>query len=153
MRSVRSRHSHSQSALAESWWALSVPEWFAREKKWWLWKKRERNGERVRENVSFLCLDVQKNIQLVDLQDDEGNQIVEEFTSEYVFKYPPDPGTWALNWINPIENGMEGGDETLERPTLIWGPQPARQAEEALTCSKDQFTQCFLHLIHLNWAI
>jgi len=32
-----------------------------------------------------------QNILLVDLQDDEGNQIVEEFTSQYVFKYPPDP--------------------------------------------------------------
>lgn len=32
-----------------------------------------------------------QNIRLVDLQDDKANQVVEEFTSQYVFKYPPDP--------------------------------------------------------------
>lgn len=60
-------------------------------------------------------------IQLVDLQDDETNQVVEEFTSQDVFKYPPDPVTFrkVLNRSSPIENGVEGGFKTLEGPTLI----------------------------------
>lgn len=112
------------------------------------WRKSQRKGFLF----VFRC---SQNIQLVDLQDDEGNQIVKEFTSEYVFKYPPNPVTFriAMNWINPIENGIEGGVETLEWPTLIWGPQPARQTEKTVTYSKDQFTHCILHLIHMNWAV
>ncbi len=73
-----------------------------------------------------------QNIRLVDLQDDEANQVVEEFTSQYVFKYPPDPVIFRKS-ISPTENGVEGGVETLEGPTLIWGLQTVRQPEKTKT--------------------
>lgn len=110
-------------------------------------ERRERGMKKDLEKRFPFVLRRSQSIQLVDLQDDEGNQIVEEFTSQYVFKYPPDPSTFrrVLDWINPIENGVEGGVETLEGPTLIWGLQPARQVEKTVTYSKGQFTQCILH--------
>lgn len=68
--------------------------------------------------MDVFCVNSSQNIQLVDLQDDEANQVVEEFTSQYVIKYPPDPVIFRQR-ISPTENGVEGGVEALEGPTLI----------------------------------
>ncbi len=79
--------------------------------------------------MDVFCVNSSQNIHLVDLQNDEANQVVEEFTSQYVIKYPPDPVIFRQR-ISPTENGVEGGVETLEGPTLIWGLQTVRQPEK-----------------------
>lgn len=65
------------------------------------------------------------------LQNDESDEKVEQFALQHVLEDPPGPlgSLNVLDDVHPLADGLEGGVEALEWPTLFRWLQSARKTK------------------------